>query len=126
MELTEKERLMLVKKKETICGLTLEILDMAHNPENELEIKKKATAILSELNAIASYSDSTNYNLNQFTKSVNALFDLMSREKEMKMWILSPRGIENVCNFANSVRFNFAKKDFKITLPKIDLTIFKT
>jgi hypothetical protein len=117
---------MLVKKKETICGLTLEILDMAHNPENELEIKKKATAILSELNAIASYSDSTNYNLNQFTKSVNALFDLMSREKEMKMWILSPRGIENVCNFANSVRFNFAKKDFKITLPKIDLTIFKT
>ena len=127
MELTEKERLMLVKKKEIICGATLKILDMAHDSKNALEIKKNMTTILSELNAIASYSDSKNYDLNQFTKGVNALFDLMSREKEMKMWILSPRGIENVCNFANSLRFDFTRKDFKIILPKkIDFSIFKT
>jgi hypothetical protein len=118
MEITEKERLMLVEKKELICGLTLKVLDMAHDPQNSLQIKKNVTAILSELNTIASYSDSKNYDLNQFTIGVNALFDLMSREKEMKMWTLSPRGIEKVCNFANSVRFDFTKKGFKIVLPK--------
>ena len=125
MELPEKERLMLVKKKEIICGLTLKILDMAHDPKNALEIKKNLTTILSELNAIASYSDSKNYDLNQFTKGVNALFDLMSREKEMKIWILSPKAIENVCNYANSMRFEFVKKTFKIHIPKIDISIFR-
>jgi hypothetical protein len=88
MEITEKERLMLVKKKEIICGATLKILDMAHDPQNSLEIKKNVTTILSELNTIASYSDSKNYDLNQFTKGVNALFDLMSQEKKMKIWTL--------------------------------------
>ena len=127
MELTEKERLMLVKKKEIICGATLQTLGMAHDPKNALEIKKNLTTILSELNAIASYSDSKNYDLNQFTKGVNALFDLMSQEIQMKIWILSPKAIETTCNYANSVRFDFARKDFKIILPrKIDLSVFKT
>jgi hypothetical protein len=125
MELTENERLMLVKKKETICGLTLKILDMAHDPKNALEIKKNLTTILSELNAIASYSDSKNYNLNQFTISVNSLFDLMWLEKEGKIWIASPKGIEYICNFANSIRFEFKKK-FKIRIPKIDISLFRT
>jgi len=126
MELTEKERLMLVKKKEIICGLTLKILDMAYDSKNALQIKKNMTTILSALNAIASYSDSKNYNLNQFTNGVNALFDLMSSEIQIKIWILSPKAIETTCNYANSVRFDFTKKDFKITLPKIDFSIFKT
>lgn len=125
MELTEKERLMLVKKKEVICGTTLKILDMKHDPKNSLEIKKNFTTILNELSTIASYSNSKNYDLNQFTKGVNALFDLMSREIQMKMWILSPKAIETTCNYANSVRFDFTRKDFKITLPKIDFSIFK-
>ena len=125
MELTEKERLMLVKKKEIICGLTLKILDMAHDSKNALEIKKNMITILSELSAIASYSDSKNYDLNQFTESVNALFDLMSLEKDEKIWILSPRGIENVCKSANSIRFEFVKKTFKIHIPKIDISIFR-
>lgn len=81
-------------------------------------IKENLTTILSLLNTIASYSDSKNYDLNQFTVSVNALFDLMSRERQMKMWLISPRAIEKVCNFANSVRFDFTKKGFKLVLPK--------
>jgi hypothetical protein len=118
MEITEKERLMLVGKKELICGATLKILDMAHDPKNAVEIKKNLTTVLSELNTIASYSDSKNYDLNQFTNGVNALFDLMTREIQMKMWLLSPRGIEKTCNYANSVRFGFNKKGLKIAFPK--------
>jgi hypothetical protein len=30
--ITEKERLMLVKNKETICGATLQVLRLAHDP----------------------------------------------------------------------------------------------
>jgi len=117
--MTEKERLMLVKKKETICGLTLKILDMAYDLQNSLEIKKNMTTILSELNTIASYSDSKNHDLDQFTEGVIAVFNLMSTENKTKKWILSPRGIENICNWANSIRFDFTgKKGIKIVLPK--------
>jgi pyruvate/oxaloacetate carboxyltransferase len=118
MEITEKEREMLVKKKETICGLTLWILDNMNEPRNSTQIKKNFTSILSELNTIASYSDSKNYDLHQFTNGVNALFDLMTREIQMKMWLLSPRAIEKTCNYANSVGFDFTKKGLKINFPK--------
>jgi hypothetical protein len=126
MELTEKERLMLTEKKEEIRRLTTEILDLASKPENELEIKKKFTSILSHLNTIASYSDSRNYNLEKFTEGINLLFERMAFEKYLKLWISSPLEIEICCNFANSVRFNFTRRDVKIHLPKIDLSIFRT
>ncbi|MEM3797242.1 MAG: hypothetical protein QXE05_01420 [Nitrososphaeria archaeon] len=126
MELTEKERLMLVEKKDEIRRLTTEILEMASNPKNELEIKKKFTSILSHLNTIASYSDSKNINLDNFTDVINILFGTMSIEKDSKMWIQSPILIEIICNYANSIRFNFTKRDVKIHLPKIDISIFRT
>lgn len=125
MELTKQERLMLVKKKEEICGLTLQILDMAHDPRNAVKIKKDMTMILSLVNTIASYSDSKNYDLDHFAKWVDTLFELMSLEKEMKIWDSSPEDIEKICNYANSIRFEFVKKDFKIHIPKIDISIFR-
>ena len=125
MELTEKERLMLVKKKEEIRKLTTEILDLASKPENALEIKKKFTSILSYLNTIASYSDSKNYNLGEVTEAVNELFDFINFETCAKEWILSPKAIEYSCNYLNSARFNFTKKDVTIRLPKIDFSIFR-
>jgi hypothetical protein len=51
-------------------------------------------------------------------EGVNALFDLMSREKQMGIWILSPKAIEKTFNYANSVRFDFTKKGLKINIPK--------
>ena len=126
MELTEKERLMLVEKKEEIRKLTTEILDMASKPENALEIKKKFTSILSHLNTIASYSDSKNYNLDAYTNSINLLFAMMNYEKYSKIWISSPLTIEEACNYANAMRFNFTKRDVKIHLPKIDFSIFRS
>lgn len=129
MDLTENERLMLIKKKENICGATLKILSIADDPKNLLEIKKGFSMILSLLSSIASYSDSKNYNLNEFTNLVDRLFSLMEREKGLGIWITSPRVINYLCNRANSVKFNFKGK-FKITLPKIDakidLSLFKT
>jgi hypothetical protein len=124
--LNEKERLMLVEKKDEIRKLTTEILDMASNPENALEIKKRFTSILNILSTIASYSDSRNYNLDKFTEAVNALFMVLSSETRGKRWAMSPLAIERTCNYANSIRFSFTKRDITIHLPKIDLSIFRT
>jgi len=126
VELTEKERLMLMEKKEEIRKLTIEILDMASKRENALEIKKKFTSILSYLNTIASYSDSKNYNLDAYTKGTNLLFTMMDYEIFLKVWISSPLAIQEACNYANAVRFNFTRRDVKIHLPKIDLSIFRS
>src|SRR3990172_13205259 len=107
MEITETERLMLVKCKETICGATMKILQASDNSKNIPEIKENFSIILQLLNTIASYSNPKNYDLNKFTDSINTLFDLMQREKQLEIWTLSPKYIERMCNYANSVRFDF-------------------
>jgi hypothetical protein len=119
MEMTEKERLRLVKKKETVREATLRILEMSHDLKNCLEIKKNFQFILEGLSTIASYSNSKNYDLDKLTESVDALFQLMTSETRKGMWILSPIVIEHICNVTNSARFDFTKKGFKIALPKI-------
>jgi hypothetical protein len=124
MEITETERLMLVKKKEEICGLTLQILEMAHDRQKILEIKKKFTTIISLLSQIASYSD-TKHNLNELTKAITVLFLEMDQENLGKLWIASPITIEVACNFVNCVRFDFTKKNGVIYIPKIDFSIFR-
>jgi hypothetical protein len=125
LELTETERLMLVEKKEEIRKLTTEILDLASKPKNDLEIKKKFTNILSLLNTIASYSDSKNMYLDKFTEVVNYLFALMKLEESGGLWAASPLLIETVCNYANSARFNFTRRDVTIHMPKIDISALK-
>lgn len=122
MLITETERLMLVKDKETICGATMGILRLANDSNNILEIKEKFQIILSLLNTIASYANPKNLDLNQFTEAVNVVFDVMTKEKELDEWDKSQFFIESLCSYANSVRFNFTTKEgLKITLPKINL-----
>jgi len=117
MDLTEAERSMLTKKQEEICGLTLLILRDAKDPEKEETIKENFTSIIALLNQIAAYSH-TGHDLNKLTVAINELFLIMSRERLHKIWIASPITIEIVCNFLNSVRFQFVKNGIKLTLPK--------
>jgi hypothetical protein len=130
VEITEKERLMLVKKKEVICGLTLEILALENDPKNALLIKQKVTTILSLISTIASYSDSKNYNLDGFRILADAMFGILIQPFEElerlkkaspELWRDVVYDIELFCNYANSVRFNFTKKGLKIVFPKITL-----
>lgn len=124
MEISETERLMLVKKKEEICTITLRILELSHNSENILEIKKGFTQIISLLSQIASYSG-TKHNLNELTKALSLLFLQMDQETLHKHWIASPITIDVVCNFVNCVRFNFTKKGVTINFPPLDISIFR-
>lgn len=131
MDITEKERLMLVGKKEEICGITKQILEMAHDPKNSLEIKKNMTTILSLLSTIASYSEVKNYKFDGFREiadndfvNLNMPLEYLEelKKKDPIRWnndiVFS---LELFCNYANSVRFDFTKKRVKIILPKITL-----
>ena len=119
MEITATERSMLTKKQEEICSLTLWILDHASNADDEVEIKKKFTSIIALLNQISAYSR-TGHNLSKLTEAMNLLFLAMKQERLHHIWIGSPIGIEIVCNYLNSVRFQFGKNGIKITLPKMN------
>lgn len=124
---------MLNEKREEIRKLTLEILDMMDKPQQALEIKKKITSILSLINSIASYSNAKNYDVNRFTDVADSIFELIneyvadSGEWSDSYWSIGVKvGLEKFCNYANSIRFDFTKRDFKIHIPKIEITIFKT
>jgi hypothetical protein len=130
MEITEKERLMLVKYKKLICGATMELIELSHDSgKNELEIKKKISMVLSLLSTIASYSNIKNCNMNGFNEVANEIFhDFTIPSKELKLikkidpslWNKEiTMKLELFCNYANFIRFDFTnKKAIKITFPK--------
>ena len=120
MEITEKERLLLVKK-EQIRKLTEEILETPSDKENEIVIKKKVTGILSLLSTIESYSNSKNYGVERMREMANFIFSRL----DVESYVVAECMLEMFCNTVNSIRFNFTKKDLKINMPKIDLTIFR-
>ena len=129
MELTEKERLMLVEKKEEIRKLTLEILDIANDPRQATEIKKKIASILSILSTIGSYAKPKE-DLTFFTRMADLIFYEMSLLDpdtcSPEDWIYER--IEEFCIYVNSVQFEFTKTGLKIRMPKIskiEFSIFK-
>jgi len=139
MEITERERLLLVEKKEEICSITTEIITLVEDEKNALEIKKKITSILSLINTIASYSNARNWNLDKFTEGANVLFhylekpvpDDLKNERDRKLFIHTywqeaiVGCVGMFCNYANSIRFDFTKRDVKIRVPKMDISIFR-
>jgi hypothetical protein len=115
MDITETERLMLVKKKEEICELTCKILEFGKcDSKNSVEIRKNMTKILSLISQIASYANSKNYNLDNLTK----LEIMISMEFNSENYLISEVYLNLFCSLVNSIRFDFTKKGLKITLPK--------
>jgi len=124
MELTEKERLMLVQKKEEILKLTKEILEITQERDREraLEVKKKMTSILSLISTIGSYAKSK-YDSRNLWASTNMIFLQMNALGDH--WPSIRAWIEVFCNTVNLIEFDFTKRDIKIKIPKIDLSIFR-
>jgi hypothetical protein len=130
VEITEKERFMLLEYKKQICDATMELIELSHELEkNELEIKKKISYVLSSLSKIASYSKIKNCNVDGFKEIANEIFEDFihpSREFELLREIDSSfwekeinLKLELFCYYANFIRFDFAnKKAIEITFPK--------
>lgn len=129
MELTEKERLMLVEHKKEIQKLTSEILGIMNDPEQSTKIKRKITNILSILSTIGSYAKSRDYDLDLFSTMAESIFGDMSGINiglhADFYWNTVMKKIEKFCIYTNSIQFDFTRKDFRIIIPKIDISIFR-
>jgi len=128
MELTDAERLMLVKKKEEILELTKHILEIVNRKsikdqkEDCLEVKKNITSILSLLSTIGIYAK-TKYNLDALAKSAVLMTAGMHASGDnLYMHRIS---IEAFCHIVNSVDFKPTKRGVQIRIPKIDFTVFR-
>ena len=120
MELTEHERSILVGKKEEILKITSEILTIYNKTgKNNLEIIIRLNQILSLLSTIESYAK-PDRNLQALTKFVLNLILLLNTEG-----IDSGVRLQAFSAIVNSIKFDFTRKDVKVNIPKINLTIFK-
>lgn len=122
MKLTENERLMLVKRKDEILKLTIEILDIKNDPKQALEIKKKMTSVLSHISVIGSYSESKKFDMDPLKEFTTGIFISMNMSTDI--WIHISTYLDVWCNTVNSIQFDFTKRDIKI--PKIDISLIKS
>jgi hypothetical protein len=85
MQITESERLLILEKKEEICRLTLEILDIVHQPRTDsddiIEVKKRMIRILALLSSLASYGF-PGRDLDAVMKLVLRFFSMQGRAKD--------------------------------------------
>lgn len=124
MELTEKERLLLVGKKEEIRKLTEDIIELTTDiNSNKIEIQKKVQGVLSLISTLACY---TNSKLDM--RSIVGLSEYISQLMQMEPCLerSSKTVLAFFCNIANTMTFNFTKRDLKISIQKIDLSLIKT
>ena len=75
--------------------------------------------------ARACYAESKNYNLDVLGDLANLIF--VQIDTDRKEWDSFPRLIiEEFCNTVNDIQFNFTKRDIKINIPTIDLSLFRS
>jgi hypothetical protein len=109
MQTTESERLLLIQKKEEVCQLSQEILDIIHqeqtNGEDVIEVKKKMVQVFSLLHILASYG-SPSRDLNELTKLVVRFFQFQSKARD-DIVLGVPIG-ELFCITVNSIEFSYS------------------
>ena len=125
MEITEKERLMLVEKKDEIRKISLEMYDIVEDETMELKekknrIKKDMISIISILDIIGSYAKVKDDNLQRFQRMSLYIFYIMDG-----LEYISKPAIEIFCNAVNGITFDFSKRSIKIIFPKIDISFLK-
>jgi hypothetical protein len=108
MQTTEAERLLLIQKKEEVCQLSLEILDILHqektNGQDVIDVKKKMVKILSLLHILASYG-SPSRDLDELMKLVVRFFAFQSKARD-DIVLGVPIG-ELFCLTVNSIEFSY-------------------
>lgn len=128
MDITDRERLMLVGKKERIQAVTAELLDIykdkQHISQNGTEIAKKLNEIVSLLSVLASYAK-PDRDLSAFTRFYAQILYL----GDHLGWEFSDFQVQIFCAAANSVQFKFHKDRIDVFIDKIfnelNLNFFK-
>jgi hypothetical protein len=128
MQTTESERQLLIQKKEEVCQLSLEILDIIHQEkttgEDVIEIKKRMVQILSLLHILASYG-SPNRDLDEVMKLVVRFYQFQSKARD-DIVLGVPIG-ELFCITVNSIEFsyNWFPTIIKAPVPPFDVLVKK-
>lgn len=125
MELSEKERLMLVRKKEEINELSKEIIENLNTKPEVVLLKRNINSILSLIGIIGSYSDSKNYNLQFLAQTASMIFVSIDMANLRNNWLEVIALLEYWCNIVNSIQFKLTKRKLEIKIPRIDISIFK-
>lgn len=120
MELTEKERLKLIEKKEELLKVTRELRDITPDDKNAIEIKKKIDHIISIISTIASFTK-TDLRLDSLTK----LAEHIILTGESIGWENEAIMIDMFCVLVNSINFKFTRTSVTINIPKIDFNLIK-
>ena len=124
MQTTESERLLLIQKKEEVCQISQEILDIIHqettNGDDVIEVKKKMVQILSLLHMLASYG-SPSRDLNELTKLVVRFYQFQSKARD-DIVLGVPLG-ELFCITVNSIEFSYGwfPTIIKAPIPPFDI-----
>jgi len=107
MELSENERMMLVKKKEELFKVTSDLLTKTLNDSEKIS---KMNEILSILSTIESFAepDRELYIFQQCVAQITAL---------MAIGIPTEFLISLFCTGVNSIKFDFTKKGLSISIP---------
>ena len=126
MELSQDERLILVKKKEEILMYSNEILDLAKDSKNIIEIQKKINSIVSLITTISSYTGTKNVNLHRlfdFTEGLQKILTLHTGTYAFTWGDSDQLYLSLFCNVVNAIEFNFTKKGLHIRLPDINISL---
>ena len=124
MELTERERLLLIEKKDKIRKVTEEILECYADPSRWGEINKKLNHVLSLLSTLGSFSKADR-DIAHFTRAAFFIAGYAGLGGDLQGYQYMRTHIEAFCAAANSVQFEFTKGGIKLHIPKIDLNLFK-
>jgi len=107
MELSENERLMLVKKKEEIFKITAELLTETISTSEKIS---KMNEILSLLSTIESYAK-PDRDLSVFSRLVLQITLRLETGMDASL------SVSAFCTLVNSIKFDFTKKGLIISIP---------
>ncbi|MEN6444032.1 MAG: hypothetical protein WC391_03420 [Methanoregula sp.] len=107
MELSENERLMLVKKKEEICKITSELKTGKLNNSQKIA---KINEVISLLSTIESYAK-PDRDLSAFSRLAIQISHFLEIGFDADVTI------DIFCTAANSVKFDFTKRGLIISIP---------
>lgn len=128
MQTTESERQLLMEKKEAVCRLSLEILDIIHQEtttsDDANEVRKRMVRILSLLHVCASYG-SPGRDLDELMRLALRFFAMQGRTKDDMIAGIPVAELFCVTANAIDISYGWIPTIIKARIPPADILVKK-
>jgi hypothetical protein len=122
MQISKKERPILIEKRDEIRKLGEEIVELYTNlSNNELEIRKRVNGIISLISEISCYAKPKKLDMTTLVVFVQQMF----YNFDLGMPQVTKTCLDLFCTVTNSITFDFTKRELNINIQKIDLSLLK-